>query len=321
MNPTASALRRLCVVALLSILMLRGRAQTDVDAIMMNKNLFCVGAVYAHTSWKNYWEGTFRRDNQNLGTMTTQSYALMGTYGITNKLNVLFNVPYIETRASDGTLHQMKGLQDLSLMLKWMPVLKHVGSAGIVSAYAIGGVSAPMSNYVADYLPLSIGLRSKTASLRLMADYQLHHFFATASAAYMHRSNITIDRDAYYTTEMHYTNEVKMPDAAGFNVRAGYRSNVWVAEAVADNMTTLGGFDIRKNDMPFPSNKMNATRAGVNLKYSIPAVPGLELLGGGFYTLAGRNVGQSTELYGGVFYILNFSRRQTSNGNSKTAEQ
>jgi len=298
------------------------RAQTDVDAIMMNKNLFCVGAVYTHSSWKDYWEGDFKRNNLNLGTVSTQSYSAMGSYGITNKLNFLFNLPYVQTKASAGTLHSMKGVQDLSLMLKWMPFLKHVGSKGIISAYAIGGVSFPTSNYVADFLPLSIGLRSKVGMLRLMADYQLNHFFATASGVYMLRSNITIDRNAYYTDHMIYSNQVDMPDATGYNVRAGYRSNTWVAEGIVENMTTLGGFDIRKNDMPFPSNKMNATQVGVNVKYSLHAVPGLEVLGGGKYTVSGRNMGQATTVYGGIFYIINFAGSRTkSDGNSKTTAQ
>ena len=49
-------------------------AQTDMDAIMMEKNAFCVGPMYAYSSWKNYWEGTLKRDNQNLGTVSTQMY-------------------------------------------------------------------------------------------------------------------------------------------------------------------------------------------------------------------------------------------------------
>jgi hypothetical protein len=312
------AFKKLCMAAGFCLCMQMTQAQTDVDAIMLHKNVLCTGLMYSHSSWDKYWEGTYKRNNQNLGTVTTQMYGVMGSYGVTNKLNFLFNLPYVQTKSSAGTLKGMKGLQDLSLMLKWMPYLTHVGKKGIISAYAIGGVSFPTSNYVADFLPLSIGMRSKTAALRLMADYQLGHFFATASGVYMLRSNISIDRNSYYTTEMHYTNKVDMPDAAGYNVRAGFRSNTWVAEAVVENMTTLGGFDIRKNDMPFPSNEMNATQAGVNLKYSLHAVPGLEVTGGYKYTVHGRNMGQATTIYGGIFYILSFSGRNKTDNNIKT---
>jgi hypothetical protein len=72
-------------------------------------------------------------------------------------------------------------------------------------------------------------------------------------------------------------------------------------------MTTPGGFDIRKNDMPFPSNKMNATMVGAHFKYELNSPKGLLITGGGNYTVAGRNVGQSTAFDFGVFYQLYLS--------------
>ena len=281
------------------------KAQTDADAIMMSKNNFCVGGVYSYSSWKNYWEGTLKRNNLNLGTVSTQMAAVMGNYGISSKLNVLFGIPYVQTKASAGTLHGQKGLQDLSLWLKYMPYEKQLGS-GTLSLYGIGGISFPVTSYVADYQPLAIGMRSTNVTLRLMADYQLGSFFTTISGSYVLRSNIKIDRDSYYTTEMHLSNKVKMPDAAQFNLRVGYRTERMIAEALLGNWTTLGGFDITRNNMPFPSNKMNMTSAGVGIKYNVKAVDGLSLIGGGSYTLAGRNVGQATAVNGGIFYILAF---------------
>lgn len=283
----------------------RAGAQTEIDGIMMAKNKFCFGPMYSYSSWTHYWEGTLKRNNENLGRVSTKMAALMGNFGITDKLNILFSLPYVATKASAGTLHGLSGLQDLSLWVKWMPVEQKIGK-GDFSAYAIGGYSLPTSNYAADFLPLSIGLRSRNLSLRAMADYQAGWFFVTGSATYVMRSNITIDRSAYYTTEMHYTNKVDMPDAASFNFRTGYRRGNLIAEAVLDNWTTLGGFDITRNNMPFPSNRMNATRAGVNFKYDVTQLPGFSVTGGGHYTLAGRNMGQATTVYGGLLYIIDF---------------
>lgn len=303
----------LCLIACYSL-----NAQTDADALMMKKNVLCAGAVFQYSSWTDYWEGTFKRDNENLGNVSTRSYMVMGNYGISNRLNVLFSIPYVQTRASAGTLKGMNGIQDLAVMLKWMPLLKKWNNGQVLSAYAVGGVSAPLSDYAADYLPLSLGLHSRNAMVRGIVDYYRSHFFLTLSAAYTLRSNVTIDRNSYYTTEMHYTRKVDMPDAAGAQARAGFRNKTWVAEVVVDRMNTLGGFDIRKNDMPFPSNRMNASVAGVNLKYTVPAIKGLELLGGCKYTFAGRNVGQANTVYGGIFYILDFSGNQKVDVNLKT---
>ena len=310
-------LQRISAGLLMLLLIKTASGQTDIDAIMMEKNAFCVGPMYSYSSWKNYWEGTLKRDNQNLGKVSTQMFGLMGNYGVTRKLNLLFAVPYVKTKASAGTLHGMKGVQDLNLFAKWRPVQKKMGG-GKLSIFGIAGVSFPLSKYVADFLPLSIGLHSKTASARVMADYQKGNLFATASATYVLRDNIKIDRTSYYTTETHLTNEVEMPDGASFNFRAGFRNHRLIAEAVVNNWTTLGGFDITRNNMPFPSNRMNATTIGVNVKYVLPSLPQLSIVAGGNTTVAGRNMGQATTVYGSLFYVLDFSRKIKSS--DKTAK-
>jgi len=284
-------------------------SQTDIDGIMMEKNGFCIGPMYGYSSWKNYWEGTLKRENLNLGTVSTSMFSIMGNYGITNKLNVMFGLPYIKTKASAGQLKGLKGLQDLSFWVKWKAYSKKIGS-GRLSLFAIGGYSFPVSDYTADFLPMSIGLESKNLSLRGMADYQRGSWFATVSGTYIRRSNIEIDRTSYYTTEMHYTNEVKMPDAFSFNVRAGYRDKGLIAEAVFDNWNTLGGFDITRNNMPFPSNEMDMSRVGFNFKYDMPFHPQLSLTGNVMTTITGRNVGQSTGFNAGIFYVIDFSKKK-----------
>lgn len=284
-------------------------AQTEIDGIMMSKNNFCVGSIYQYSSWNQYWEGSFKRENLNLGTVSTQSFGIMGNYGITDKLNILFNLPYVETKASAGTMEGQKGMQDLSVTVKYMPLEKTTGNA-TYSLYALGSFSTPVSNYSADYLPLSIGLQSRTAALRLMGDFQLGNFFSTLSGAYVKRANINIDRNAYLTNEIHYTNEVNMPDVISVNFRAGYRSSRLIAEFVIDNwVTQSGGFDITTNNMPFPSNTMNALKYGVNSKYTFKKIPQLSLLGGYNYVIEGRNVGKSDTFYGGLFYVINFEKK------------
>lgn len=288
----------------------RSGAQTMDDAIMMGKNRFCVGPGYMYGRWNNYWEGDLKRNNLNLGNITSQQVVLMGNFGITNTLNVLFNAPYVFTRASAGTLHTMNGFQDLSFGLKWRPLRKTFGNNQI-SVFAVGSVSFPMSDYAADYLPLSIGMSSTNLAGRAIADYKYKNLFVTASGMYIRRSNITINRDAYYTTRLHLTNQVAMPDAASFNFRTGYRSSRLIAEALLTNFTTLGGFDIRRNDMPFPSNRMNSTTAGVNVKYWFKNLPALSVGGGGDYCVAGRNVGQTTSVNANVLYIFDFNRKKS----------
>jgi hypothetical protein len=312
-------LKSLIIISALLGVINKTTAQTDLDAIMMGKGQLCIGPAYSHSSWKNYWEGTLKRENLNIGTVSTQTFSLMGAYGVSDKLNVLFSAPYIKTKASAGTLHGMKGVQDLNLYVKWMPIEKEIGK-GTFSLYTIGGISIPLTNYVSDFLPMSIGLHSKSASARLMLDYQVGNIFATLSGTYVARDNIKLDRNSYYTDHLILSDEVEMPDASNFNFRAGYRSDKLIAEAVVNKWTTLGGFDISRNNMPFPSNKMNATTAGVNVKYVVTKNHALSIVAGGNTTISGRNVGQSTNYYGSIFYIVEFSKKSKSKSSSTKTE-
>lgn len=309
--------RYLIILSCFILFSIGAKAQTDLDALMMSKNNFCTGLMYGNSKWDHYWEGTLKRNNQNIGTVSSNMYAIMGNYGISSKLNVLFGLPYIQTKESAGTLKGMQGLQDVSVWIKWMPYEKKVGK-GTLSLYGIGGISFPSSNYVADFLPLSIGLKTKNLSLRAMADYQVGHFFTTVSGTYVLRSNLKIDRNSYYTDQIVLSNEVSMPDAITYNIRMGYRSGMGYAEFTLNNWTTLGGFDITRNNMPFPSNKMIATVAGIDFKYNISQVKGLALIGGANFTVGGRNMGQANSYNGGVFYIIDFNKKDKDDKHQNT---
>jgi hypothetical protein len=100
-----------------------------------------------------------------------------------------------------------------------------------------------------------------------------------------------------------------MPNVSQFNVRTGFRNKEIVAEVVYDQWTTLGGFDITKNNMPFPSNKMNQSRIGFNGKYEPAKWKGLSLTSAVSMTTAGRNMGKSNAVQFGAFYILNVAKK------------
>ena len=149
--------------------------------------------------------------------------------------------------------------------------------------------------------------------------HQQGNFFATAFGTYTWRRDITIDQNAYYTTSLHLTDQVDMPNVAAEMLRVGYRhTDHLIAEAIVSNMNTLGGFDMRKNDMPFPSNKMNSTMVGAHVKYSIAAVKGLSVDLDGGYTVAGRNVGQSTSFDFGVYYVFHLGKKTSHNTSNQS---
>ncbi len=285
-----------------------GFAQTEIDGIMMNKNQICIAPMYSYSSWDNYWEGTLKRENLNLGTVSTQAAMLGANYGITDDLNIMAMGNYVWTKASAGTLHGVNGIQDLSVFAKWKAYKKNFGKSKL-SLIAIGGFSTPLSNYVVDYLPLSIGLGASALMGRAMIDYTYKRWSFTASGTYTSRSNVDIDRTSYYGEQSVISKEVKMPDVLSFNFRAGYRGKYLIAEAVWNIMNTQQGYDITRNNMPFPSNDMDNATLGVNLKYTFKFHPNLAINAASGYTVVGRNVGQAMNYSGGVLYAFYFNKK------------
>jgi hypothetical protein len=236
----------------------------------------------------------------------------MPNFGITNNLNVMASVPYVWTKPSQGVLHGMKGFQDLSLVVKWRPYSTSIGKNHL-SFFALGSFTTPLSNYVIEFLPMSIGLGSTNLTARGMVDFRRDRFTVTASAAYIWRSNVKLDKDSYYDTQLHLTNEVEMPNVTQYQLRTGYRGKYLIAEALLTNMTTLGGYDITKNNgQLYPNLRMNSTTVGANVKYTLKSFTNLSVVGGCNFTIAGRNVGQSRAFNVGAFYVFYFGKKTKS---------
>jgi hypothetical protein len=294
------------------------QAQSLADGIFVPQKALCVGLTYQYESWKDYWEGTLKRDNLNLGTVSTQSMQLMTTYGITNKLNVVVGVPYIWTKASAGTLAGQRNIQDLMAGIKYQFLSTKFGNNHQINFSAVVGGSMPLSKYTPDLLPLSIGLQSKTVFGRVLVDYRHpKNIFFTAVATYMDRANAKLDRESYYTTHLIYSNEVAMPDVLNLMAKTGYYTKKWSAEINLEYNNCLGGFDIRRNDMPFVSNEMDMTRIGLGGMYSIAPLGNLQVMAAARYTLSGRNVGQTTSFSFGLMKAFGFASKTTTSAVSQ----
>ncbi len=277
-------------------------AQMPHDVIYMPKKTACLAVSYNNSSWKEYWENTLKRENLNIGTHTTQSVMPMIAYGITDKLNAIVALPYVSTKTSAGNLMGQKGIQDFSAWLKYQLVKNEKG----FSLHSVLGASIPVGNYVPDFLPMSIGLQTKTATGRLIANYtHKSGIYVTAHGSYILRSKIKVDRDAYQADNRVYnTNEVSVPNATDAAIRLGYikDGSRIQAEFFAENFTCVGGDNIRRNDMPFPTNNMTSTSIGFYGKYQ-PKNIGFNVRVA--KVVNGINVGQATSFSVGLLYQLN----------------
>jgi hypothetical protein len=283
-------------------------AQTIDDGLMMPGRQLCTGFVYVHDGWDRYWEGGLERGNGNIGTVTTRSLTWAGTYGVTDRVNVIAMLPWVSTQASAGTLRGMDGLQDLTGAVKWNAVDTPLTGAGTLKAFLVASGSVPVGDYTPDYLPLSIGLGSAQASGRLTLNFQAKQgFFVEGTGAYTWRGEVTLDRPAYYDGEkLVLSDQVSMPDVVDYTFRAGWWRNGLYVPVSFSQRITLGGSDIRRQDMPFVSNRMESSRVDGLVMYYFRKPRNLVARLGASYTVSGRNVGQSTAFLAGLLYTFRF---------------
>ena len=280
---------------------------------MMAKGELLAGNVYTHDSWEDYWEGTLKRRNGNIGEITTRTNAWVANYGLTDRFNVMGAVPYMWTRASKGVLHGDRGLQDLTLAAKYKFMEQTSPTLGTLRAFAAASAGIPMTDYNNELMPLSLGTRSTNVSWRGTLNYQASaNWFVTGTAAYSWRSQTTLDREYYFaddSDEFIFSDTVDMPNAMDFGVSGGMMTRRLMAAVFLSRQRTLGGGDIRRQDMPFVSNRMNASKAGVMAMLPIPWHPSLQFQFAVSQTFEGRNVGESTSVTTGILY--RFNRRVT----------
>src|SRR5204862_3910737 len=139
-------------------------------------------------------------------------------------------------------------------------------------------------------------LASRCFSGRVTLAFQAHSgWFLNGSTAYTWRSNVRLDRSAYYTNgQLVLSNEVAMPGVFDYTVSAGFQRGRVSLPLALSQQRTLGGGDIRRQDMPFVSNRMDFVRVGGTIMYDVPGLRAVTLSIGASRVVSGRNVGQTT---------------------------
>lgn len=286
----------------LSKLILNG--QTPSDALMMDKNELCIGVIYQNDTWDKYWEGALLRDNQNIGTLTRNTLLPMIAYGISNKFNLIASLPYVKTNATGGQIAGASGMQDFSIFAKYQ-LYSLDKPSGSFKTFLVGGFGLPASAYLSDYMPFSLGLGTKEFSIRGILKFEHKSgLYLRGSYAFLHRTSTEAERDYYYADKGIYTTHMDVPNATNTEICLG----AWLLnhsiqiEASAINQVSLSGDDIRRQNAPQPTNKMNFTNINGRLRYFTPFLKGFSIVGGFTQIVEGRNIGKSAVISGGLTY-------------------
>ena len=297
-------MKTIALFVLLTALAAPLHAQTIDDGIMMTTRSVQAGNIYTRDTWDEYWEGTLKRTNGNLGTVTTQTNAWAVAYGVTDRVSIFGSVPLVWTRPSQGVLQPQRGMQDIMLGGKYAFIERHSERYGQLRAILALSGSFPLSDYTNDFAPLSIGTQSQRITPRLTLNYQTDTgIYLNGTTGYTRRADVTLDRPYFFTDDvLTLSNQVPMPNVVDWTVSAGYLKHDLNTYLGYSQQTTKGGGDIRRQDMPFVNNRVNFSRVEAMAMYPVPKINAVAFQFAAAHILDGRNVGQSTTLTFGVLY-------------------
>ncbi len=222
------------------------------------------------------------------------STSLYATYGITKRLDVSASLPYISAKgnATEGVLQELgfenerKGIQDLSLYLKYNPYNCKVGKADL--NFLMGaGVQTPMGKYKVDESLQSIlAIGNRATSVTGIGIAQLRTpsgLFLTTQAGYSVRSG-------------------DVPNAVLGEIKAGYAHQRFYLDAWYAGQISKGGVNILGEGFAgiFPATAVTYDRAGVSVY--VPIAGGVGVSVGANKYLSGKNVGEGTGFSGALVF-------------------
>ncbi len=282
-------------------------AQTPTDELMMPIKEICFLANYEYGEFDQYWEGTTLRENRTIAKVQRRTSMLMGAYGITDKLNVYLGAPFVKTNSTipnGGKFAGTSGIQDLTVALKYKAFQKVLGG-GEFSGYASLAFSIPLTNYLSDYQPYSIGIGAPQLNWRAILHYRWNNgIYLRATGAYLWKGYTEAEREYYYNDGSYYTSWMDVPNAWNFEVTAGkwFLENLLRAELSYSSMQSTSGDDIRAYNAPQPTNKVDMGRVGAFVHYYFKKPQGLGLLVYHNRIVNGRNAPEMASTGVGVTY-------------------
>jgi hypothetical protein len=269
-------------VALAAVLML------PVSAAAMNLNGFlpargegAVAISYTAESYDEFWAGETKVEEPALGEVETVSLSLWTRWGLTDRLALVANLPYVEVSTDGFADFEDDGLGDLEALLLFRALERSSGALGHRLVAGVG-LRTPASGYEGNR-PVSLGDDTTDVLLRLVYQLERGGFYLSQQVGFDSRSD-----DA--------------PDGFPLHTEVGYTAGSMTFTGFYSRLFADGGTDIGDPGFTFPSNQEEYERVGGKLFGRFT-----DTIGGSFAaftTLDGRNTGETTGASAGL--VLSF---------------
>ncbi|MBK9255081.1 MAG: hypothetical protein IPM42_06295 [Saprospiraceae bacterium] len=221
-----------------------------------------------------------------------RSYSFYGTYGLSDKLNLVLNLPFIQSTGNAGAQvlenlnyeNERSGIQDVSVYAKYKAHESMFGSSTLSLVGALG-LQTPLGGYKVDeglQSILAIGNRATQLNAIAIAFFKTNSgAFASGQAGYSLRSDV-------------------VPDAVMTEIKLGYAGKYFYIDGFLANQMSTSGVDILGAGFTgdFTATRVSYTRVGGSVYVPFSKHAGISF--GLSQYIKGRNVAKSSGLSFGI---------------------
>ncbi len=256
----------------------------ELNGYVREKGHGDVALSFTSQDYNQFWMGTTKVFDPMIGTVTTKSTTLWIDYGVTDRLTLVGNLPYIDTR-SDGTGgFGQAAFQDLTLVGKY----RFASTGSRVRSDFVGafGIRTIASNYEIQNSVVDIGDGTADWLARFIYQVSWRRYYFSQMAGYDWRGGLAPDDIPLYT-------------------ELGATWGPVTVNGLYSRLTARGGTDIGSG-APFPSNREEFSRVGAKVYWRVSERIGLTAMS--FTVLSGRNTGDATGYSGGIIYRFSIDK-------------
>jgi len=266
---TSRRLGAAAVVAMVASLFSTSVQAVDLNGFLRERGHGDVAVSFTAEGYDEFWVGDEKVSDPGVGEVDTKSWSLWFAYGLTDRVTLFAELPYIDTEGDGLGQFEEKDWQDLSFLaagrlFSFGDDVQHdfVGAAGIRTIAA---------NYEANS-PVDVGDGTVDWLFRIV--YLLRW------------------RGLYFSQQVGYDmRDADAPNGYPLYTELGHTWGPVTATAMYWHMTANGGTDIGDPGFTFPSNGDEFERIGAKVYGRI--CPHFGVSGSYFWTIDGRNTGDT----------------------------
>jgi hypothetical protein len=270
--------RRYGALAALLALFAGTASALDLNGFMPAKGEGTVALSYTSEGYDEFWVGDFKVSDPGVGEVEIDTISLWARYGITDRIALVANVPYVDATSDGLGGFEDSGAQDLSALVTFRAL---AGGSSVQHRLVVGGgFRTPLSDYEAN-LPVDLGDGTTDVLLRLVYQLEVNGFYASQQVGYDLRGD-------------------EAPDGLSLYTEAGYSWPRLTVNAFYLVYDADGGTDIGDPGFTFPSNQDETERFGAKVHVRFAEAIGAYVAM--FDTLDGRNSGDTSGVSAGFTF-------------------